>query len=135
MQVVNAQRPTRDQQQAAVLRDDGQPISMVNLLKFRDKAVYADGRATTLSGREAYEIYGRAMTRMVIETGGKFVFSGKVRGLLIGSADESWDQVAIVMYPSFKAMAAITSSPAYAEIHVHREAGLEGQMLIETVRS
>lgn len=135
MQVVNAQLPTRDQQQAAVLRDDGQPISMVNLLKFRDKAVYADGRATTLSGREAYEIYGRAMTRMVIETGGKFVFSGKVRGLLIGSADESWDQVAIVMYPSFKAMAAITSSPAYAEIHVHREAGLEGQMLIETVRS
>ena len=75
------------------------------------------------------------MTRMVIETGGKFVFSGKVRGLLIGSADESWDQVAIVMYPSFKAMAAITSSPAYAEIHVHRDAGLEGQMLIETVRS
>jgi uncharacterized protein (DUF1330 family) len=135
MQVVNAQLPTRDQQQAAVLRDDGQPISMVNLLKFRDKAVYADGRATTLSGREAYEIYGRAMTRMVIETGGKFVFSGKVRGLLIGSADESWDQVAIVMYPSFKAMAAITSSPAYAEIHVHREAGLVGQMLIETVRS
>ena len=135
MQVVNAQRPTRDQQQAAVLRDDGQPISMVNLLKFRDKAVYADGRATTLSGREAYEIYGRAMTRMVIETGGKFDFSGKVRGLLIGSADESWDQVAIVMYPSFKAMAAITSSPAYAEIHVHRDAGLEGQMLIETVRS
>ena len=50
MQVVNAQRPTRDQQQAAVLRDDGQPISMVNLLKFRDKAVYADGRATSLSG-------------------------------------------------------------------------------------
>ncbi len=135
MQVINAQRPTRDQQQAAVLRDDGQPISMVNLLKFRDTAVYADGRATTLSGREAYEIYGRAMTRMVMEAGGKFVFSGKVRGLLVGSADESWDQVAIVMYPSFKAMAAITSSPAYAEIHVHRDAGLEGQMLIETVRS
>jgi uncharacterized protein (DUF1330 family) len=135
MQVVNAQLPTRDQQQGAVLRDDGQPIYMVNLLKFREKAVYADGRVTTLSGREAFEIYGQAMTRMVLEAGGKFVFSGRVRGLLVGSADENWDQVAIMMYPSFKAMAGITSSPAYAEIHVHRDAGLEGQMLIETIRS
>ena len=32
-----------------------------------------------------------------------------------------------------KAMAAITSSPDYAAIHVHRDAGLEGQLLIETV--
>jgi uncharacterized protein (DUF1330 family) len=37
------------------------------------------------------------------------------------------------MYPSYKAMHAITSSPAYAEIQVHREAGIEGQVLIETV--
>ena len=36
-------------------------------------------------------------------------------------------------YPSFKGMAAITGSPGFAEIHVHRNAGLEGQLLIETV--
>lgn len=135
MQCGNAQLPTREQQNSAVLRDDGQPIYMVNLLKFRDRAVYADGRETSLSGREAYAVYGQAMTRMVLEAGGKFVFSGSVRGMLIGSVDESWYQVAIMMYPSFKAMAAITSSSAYAEIHAHREAGLEGQMLIETIRS
>ncbi len=135
MHVANAHQPTRAQIQAARERDDGQPICMVNLLKFRDKAVYADGRETQLTGREAFEIYGRAMTRMVLEAGGKFVFAGRVRGLFVGSADEPWDQVAIMMYPSFEAMAAITSSPAYAEIHVHRDAGLEGQLLIETVRS
>ncbi len=135
MQCVNAQRPTREQQHAAMARDDGNPIYMVNLLKFRERAVYADGRETSLSGREAFDIYGHAMTRMVLEAGGKFVFSGKVRGMLIGSVDDSWDQVAIMMYPSFKAMTAITSSPSYAEIHVHRDAGLDGQLLIETVRS
>jgi uncharacterized protein (DUF1330 family) len=48
--------------------------------------------------------------------------------------DEAWDQVALMMYPSFRVMAQITGSPAYAEIHVHREAGLAGQLLIETVR-
>jgi hypothetical protein len=37
------------------------------------------------------------------------------------------------MYPSFYVMSAITESAAYAEIHVHRDAGLAGQLLIETV--
>jgi len=133
MHIANAQNPTRDQQASAMARDDGQPIHMLNLLKFRDKAVYADGRATDLTGQEAYAIYGRAMTKLVSAAGGKLMFSAKVRGLLIGELDEQWDSVGIMMYPSFKAMAAITSSPDYAEIHVHRDAGLAGQVLIETV--
>jgi uncharacterized protein (DUF1330 family) len=134
MRVSNALHPTSSQLKAARARDDGQAICMVNLLKFREKAVYADGRSTTLSGAEAYDVYGRAMTRMVIEAGGKLVFSGKTWALLIGAADESWDHVAVMMYPSFKVMTAITMSAAYAEIHVHRDAGLAGQLLIETVK-
>jgi hypothetical protein len=134
MRFTNATHPSAEQQQAAIERDNAQPISMVNLLKFRDKAVYGDGRESALSGREAFAIYGQAMTRMVLAAGGKFLFAGDVRGLLIGQVEQSWDQVAIMIYPSFEAMTAITSSAAYAEIHVHREAGLEGQLLIETVR-
>ena len=133
MHVANAPGPTRDQQRAAFERDDGQPIYMVNLLKFREKAVYADGRETTLTGREAYTLYGRAMSRLVADAGGKLIYSGRVRGLMIGEVEGVWDSVGIMMYPSFKAMAAITSSPDYAAIHVHRDAGLEGQLLIETV--
>ena len=133
MHIANAHGPTRDQQMAAVARDDGQPIYMLNLLKFRDKAVYADGRETDLTGPQAYALYGRAMSKMVAEAGGKLIFMGKVRGLLIGEIEGNWDSVGIMMYPSFAAMAAITSSPGYAEIHVHRDAGLEGQVLIETV--
>ena len=133
MHVANAPGPTRDQQMAAFERDDGQPIYMVNLLKFRETAVYADGRETTLTGREAYTLYGRAMSKLVAEAGGTLIYSGRVRGLLIGEVEGVWDGVGIMMYPSFKAMAAITSSPDYAAIHVHRDAGLEGQLLIETV--
>ncbi len=107
---------------------------MVNLLKSRDQAVYANRRATTLTGREAFAIYGQAMTRLVLGAAGEFVFAGQVRGLFVGAMDEPWDQVAILMYPSFKAMAAIASSAAYAEIHVHRDAGPAGQLLIETKR-
>lgn len=134
MQIENAQIPSAAQAQAAMARDDGSEIYMLNLLKYRDKAAYADGRPSDLSGLQAYSIYGRAMTRMVIEAGGKLVYTGKVRGLLVGGGDAQWDQVAIMMYPSFQVMAAITGSQAYADIHVHREAGLAGQVLIETVK-
>ena len=133
MQVTNAQGPTQAQQLAALARDDGKPIYMLNLLKFRDKAVYADGRETALTGAEAYALHGRAVSKLIAENGGKLIFSGRVRGLLIGEIDGQWDSAAVMMYPSFKAMAAILGSPAYAEIHVHRDAGLEGQVLIETV--
>ncbi|ALL12521.1 DUF1330 domain-containing protein [Caulobacter henricii] len=133
MQVTNAHGPTPAQQLAAFQRDDGQPIYMLNLLKFRDRAVYPDGRETTLTGAQAYALYGRAVSKMIAEAGGKLVFSAQVRGLLIGEVEGPWDSVAVMMYPSFKAMAEILSSPGYAEIHVHRDAGLEGQVLIETV--
>jgi uncharacterized protein (DUF1330 family) len=133
MQVTNAHGPTSAQQLAAFKRDDGQPIYMLNLLKFRDRAVYPDGRETTLTGAQAYALYGRAVSKMIAEAGGKLVFSAQVRGLLIGEVEGPWDSVAVMMYPSFKAMAEILSSPGYAEIHVHRDAGLDGQVLIETV--
>jgi len=56
MQIFNAQLPTLQQQIDALSRDDGQPIYMLNLLKFREQAVYADQRETTLTGAQAYDI-------------------------------------------------------------------------------
>jgi len=132
MQVSNAHQPTREQMRALQQQDSGEPIYMLNLLKFREQAAYADGRATALSGEEAYAIYGRAMTRMVLEAGGKLVFSGRVEGTMVGVVEDSWDSVAVMMYPSLAVMGQITGSAAYAEIHVHRDAGLAGQILIKT---
>ena len=132
MQVSNAHQPTREQWRDLQQHDSGGPIYMLNLLKFRDKAAYADGRTTTLSGEEAYAIYGRAVSRLVLEAGGKLVFSGRVEGTMVGVVEDSWDSVAIMMYPSLAVMGQITGSAAYAEIHVHRDAGLAGQILIKT---
>ena len=134
MLTLNALYPTDDQVKAALGRDDGRPICMLNLLKFREQASYEDGRETALTGAQAYALYGRAMTRLVTEAGGQLLFAGEARGLLIGTVEAPWDQVAVMMYPSFAAMVAITTSAAYAEIQVHRDAGLAGQLLIETVR-
>ena len=54
MQVHNDVYPADPAQlQSLMEKGPSGPIFMVNLLKFKDKAEYEDGRATTLSGREA----------------------------------------------------------------------------------
>ena len=54
MIVTNQQRPSEEQMKMFMEFPDDAPIKMVNLLKFKIKAEYADGRSTDLSGREAY---------------------------------------------------------------------------------
>ncbi|MFM9971962.1 MAG: hypothetical protein ACKVQK_26580, partial [Burkholderiales bacterium] len=71
------------------------PIFMVNLLKFKDKAEYEDGRATNLTGREAYMIYGRAVTALLPKFGGRAIFAADVTHLTLGQVEELWDEVAI----------------------------------------
>ena len=120
-------------EQAAMLADsDGEPIYMVNLLKYKDKAEFADGRETALSGKEAYDIYGAGVIETLAAVGGGIVFMGNVSGLLLGEVEELWDDVAIAMYPSRAAMLEMIASERYQEIHVHRDAGLAGQINIET---
>ena len=109
------------------------PISMVNLLKYKDKAIYEDGRDTDLTGEEAYRLYAVEVINFVEKYGGEFVFAGNVSRLMIGEVEDLWDAVAIAKYPSRKAMFDMTMDPEYQKIHVHRDAGLEGQLNIETI--
>lgn len=109
------------------------PIFMVNLLKFKDKAEYKDGRPSTLSGRDAYMIYGRAVTELLPRYGGRAVFAADVTFLALGQVEELWDEVAIASYPNRRAMFEMSTSKEWREIAVHRDAGLKGQLNIETV--
>ncbi len=106
------------------------PIHMLNLLKFRERAEYPDGRDDDVSGAEAYARYGAAVTRMIEALGGRVVWSGSPSVLVIGDGEPEWDQVAVVEYPSLEAFVSMTSSEEYQAIHVHREAGLEHQLLV-----
>ena len=49
--------PNQTQMNEFLEGDIDSPISMVNLLKFKKKAEYEDGRDTQMSGKEAYQIY------------------------------------------------------------------------------
>ena len=74
MKVENAVYPNEEQMKGFTKGDHGEPISMVNLLKFRKKAEYPDGRETDLTGAEAYAIYGLGVSKLVADLGGRMVF-------------------------------------------------------------
>lgn len=132
MIVTNQLHPAPSQAMAFFGADDGQPICMVNLLKFKDRATYADGSEPELSGREAYARYAEGVRACLAAVGGKVRFGGAVTGLLLGEVEELWDMVAVAEYPSRKAMFAMVQSPEYQAITKHREAGLAGQLNICT---
>jgi len=133
MEVHNAVTPSAEQIEGFLAPDAAGPIYMVNLLKFKAHAEYEDGRETSLSGREAYMLYAIEVAKVITQVGGKLTFGGDVKRLMLGEVEELWDQVAIAMYPSRAAMFEMIQLPAYAEISVHRTAGLAGQLNIETV--
>ena len=126
----NALRPNPIQLAEFALGDDD-PILMVNLLKFKDKAEYEDGRATNLTGREAYEIYVTETSEHLANVGAELILGGEVNGLLLGDVEELWDAFGVARYPSRKAMIAMARNPAYIESEKHRAAGLAGQLNIE----
>ena len=112
--------------------DPNAPLVMVNLLKFKGKAEYSDGRETSLSGAEAYNIYGEAVTKMITALGGTRVHGGLITSILVGQVEDLWDAVGIVEYPTPSAFRAMLESDEYRDVHIHREAGLAGQLNIST---
>lgn len=128
----NAVYPGEDQFREMQGKGPDGPIVMVNLLKFREKATYRDGRACDLTGREAYMIYGRAVGKLVEKHGGKVLYAGDVSFMMLGRAEPMWDEVALALYPNRMALLAMSMSPEWMAIAVHRDAGLEGQLNIET---
>jgi uncharacterized protein (DUF1330 family) len=129
--MINVLQPTGDQVRAFRDRQTGEPIAMLNLLKFREKAAYEDGRSSELSGAEAYRLYARAFHEIMEPRGVRVLYSGEVKGLLIGAGDDLWDAVAIIQYPSAAVMLDMLRDKDYQRAQQHRAAGLEGQLLIE----
>ena len=133
MKFENKVMPNDDQMAEFLETGNDEPIYMVNLLKFKDKAEYPDKRETDLSGKEAYAIYAEEVQHHLAKVGAKSIFGASVKRLMLGEVEELWDSVAIATYPNRKAMLEMISDPDYIISAQHRVAGLKGQLNIETV--
>jgi uncharacterized protein (DUF1330 family) len=132
MRVVNALYPTADQIPAFFGAPEDGPFVMVNLLRFKARAEYADGADGHLTGQEAYMRYAEAVSQMIEALGGAIQYSGAVTGLMIGEVEEPWDMVALARYPSLASFQKMATSPQMHAIEHHRSAGLAGQLNIKT---
>ena len=132
MEVVNQVVGTPEDLQALADRDIGGSVTMVHLLRFKERAEYPDGRETDLTGAEAYAVYRGRLAQHVTSAGGRLIFLGRVRHLVLGQVEELWDEVMIVKFPSKEAYVEVISAPEIAEWGEHRRAGLAGQLLMAT---
>ncbi|WP_017663971.1 DUF1330 domain-containing protein [Porphyrobacter sp. AAP82] len=113
---------------------DNGPVVMLNLLRFRETADYAHApdRAppAPVSGREAYELYMRAMLPLLEASGGAVLFSGSAGAFLIGPAGEGWDHVLLVRQASKSSFLAFASDPESQRIAAHRTAAISDSRLL-----
>jgi uncharacterized protein (DUF1330 family) len=126
---------TPSEQQIRALTEEGPdgPVVMVNLLKFRLRAEYERERPEAslgLSGADAYQRYGAVAQKCVAEAGGSIAWAGQQALVLIGGAEQEWDQVICVRYPSRQAFLRMVSQPHYLAATYHRTAGLERTALL-----
>ena len=121
--------PTPEQIQDLLKGPADQPVVMLNLLRFKERASAPD---EGLTGEEAYQRYVDEMVGFVESKGGRVIWSGRVDGQVIGSNAEGFHMAALMEYPSRKAFVEIATSPEVAKFGVHRSAGLEGQWLLAT---
>lgn len=105
-----------------------EPIHMLNLVRFREKAAYADGRSAT--GAEVYAAYGRVSYPVFSRLGGRIVWRGSFELMLIGPVDEKWDECFIAEYPSVDAFVAMIRDPVYREAEKHRQAAVLDSRLV-----
>lgn len=120
--------PTPTQMHAFNAAAQTTPIHMFNLLRFHERARYADGDRGR-SGRRAYEDgYGRVAMSCFLRLDGRIVALGRYRLTLVGAggdpASAAWDEIAVIEYPHRRAFAHMLCNPGYIRALEHRHAGL-----------
>ena len=105
----------------------GAPVFMLNLLRFRDQALYApDFDAPPCSGREAfYERYVPGFRRLAAGRAVSRVFAGPVLAHIVAPEGAAWEIGALNEYADFGIFRAIVDTDAYRrEVEPHRLAAL-----------
>ena len=120
MTSIDGLSPTADQTALLAAYPDDQPFVMVNLLKYKGAA-----------GAERYlKEYEPAVRPIMEAAGGRDIWKGKTRHLIIGAPPHDWDAVWLVRWPSKSAFFAMLTHPDFAGTQEIRVASLDAIALL-----
>lgn len=120
--------PTSEQLEAFRSLPTDTPIFMLNQVRFRERADYADD--THVSGAAAYGQYATETAPLLNGVGGEVIWRGLPETTLIGPNEENWDLVFIVRYPNAHAFLKMITSDDYRQAVTHRKAAVEDSRII-----
>jgi hypothetical protein len=104
-------------------RDEpGGPMWALNLMKYRDRAEYTDGRESEITGAEADDVY--APHEHLAAVGSRIILVAPVVHHLVGD-DWRWDRIAIAQYRDRMAMVEMSSKSDFQQDEKHKEAGMD----------
>lgn len=131
--------PTEEAGRALLTRKLSGEVVMLNLLRFRGIADYSAtpelAPESKISGKEAYQRYIARTRPLLVKAGGEVVFAGAGAHPLIGPAEERWDLVLLVRYPSVEAFMSFAADEDYLAGVGHRTAALEDSRLLPLVET
>ena len=114
--------PTPDQLRRLAAAADPGPIVMIDLLGFKPGG-----------GAARYERYAEGAAPHLAAVGGRVLYLGAARQLVIGDGEQPWwDTVIVVEYPSIGAFMRMVSDPEYQAVSADRTASLSRAELIAT---
>ncbi|HJV40118.1 DUF1330 domain-containing protein [Caulobacter sp.] len=125
--------PTRAQFDAFKALPRDTPIQMLNLIRLKPLADYAEdhpNHGKAMSGLDAYREYGRSTAPLFQSLGGRQVWAGRPEVVVTGPAEERWDLAFIAEYPNASAFLAMVTNPEYRQFVKHRQAAVEDSRLI-----
>ncbi|GGI08663.1 DUF1330 domain-containing protein [Egicoccus halophilus] len=105
--------PTGAQLKQLLAEDDGEPVVMLNLLRFAP-----DG------GRARYAEYARHLSETFLPRyGGEVLYAGSGSSPLVAEDGQAWDAVVLVRYPDRQSFSRMVADPEYQQVtHLRTEA-------------
>lgn len=129
--------PSDDSARRLLKRGIKGPVTMLNLLRFRELADYSAfpelAPPEPISGREAYDRYVRHTTPFLVASGGSVEFFGTGGHYFVGPADERWDVIMLVKQTSVDDFFAFANDQEYLAGIGHRTAALQDSRLLPIV--
>jgi hypothetical protein len=129
--------PTDESVIKLLTREIAGPITMLNLLRIRDTADYAESPELApeapISGRAAYDRYVHHTLPYLAATGGELSYLGEGGDYLIGPEDEGWDLVMLVRQNSLEDFLSFASNEGYLKGIGHRTAAVWDSRILPLV--